>query len=205
MKGIRIFMEGGGAGAGGKAAIRRGMDEFLELPKRAARTAMVGWKLVPCGARDEACRRFLDALSDGGQWVDMLLVDAEAEVATGPKDHLRQRDGWDLGAAREDAVHLMVQVMETWIVADPEALARYYGNDFNPSKLPRRTDLERAPKSQVLNGLKDATKRTAKGSYHKIHHAKELLGRIDPARVQARCRRCERLFSELDGIIAAAS
>ena len=161
-------MEGGGAGAGGKAAIRRGMDGFLGLPKHAARMAGLRWMLVPCGSRHETCKRFLEAV-------------------------------------REGAVHLMVQVMETWIVADPETLAQYYRHNFNPRKLPRRPDLGREPKIQVLKGLKNATRRTRKGGYNKVGHVGELLGLIDPARVQARCRHCERLFDELDRIIAAAS
>ena len=205
MKEIRIFMEGGGAGAGGKATIRRGMDGFLGLLKHAARMAGLRWTLVPCGSRHETCKRFLEALNHARQWVAILLVDAEAAMTAGPREHLRQQDGWDLEAVREGAVHLMVQVMETWIVADPEALAQYYRHDFNPRKLPRRPDLEREPKIQVLKGLKNATRHTRKGRYNKVGHAGELLGLIDPARVQARCRHCGRLFDELDRIIAEAS
>ena len=134
----------------------------------------------------------------------ILLVDAEAEVKTDPREHLLRQDGWDLRAAPEEAVHLMVQVMETWIVADPDELARYYGQGFKTAKLSGRIDLEQEPKTQVQSGLKEATRRTGKGRYNKISHASELLARIRPARVQARCQHCKRLFEELDRIIAAA-
>ena len=205
MNGITIFMEGGGSGAQSAAAIRRGMDEFLGSAKNSARMGGLRWNLVPCGSRENACRRFREALNQTPESVaTILLVDAEAEVKTDPREHLLRQDGWDLRAAPEEAVHLMVQVMETWIVADPDELARYYGQGFKTAKLSGRIDLEQEPKTQVQSGLKEATRRTGKGRYNKISHASELLARIRPARVQARCQHCKRLFEELDRIIAAA-
>ena len=194
-----------GAGAQSAAAIRRGMDEFLGSAKNSARMAGLRWNLVPCGSRENACRRFREALNQTPESVaTILLVDAEAEVTTDPREHLLRQDGWDLRAAPEDAVHLMAQIMETWIVADPEALAAYYGRNFNVAKLPRRTNLEEEPKEQVLKALKEATRRTRKGAYHKIKHGGAVLRQLDPARVQGRCRHCKRLFEELAHIIAAA-
>ena len=98
----------------------------------------------------------------------------------------------------------MAQSMETWIVADPEALAAYYGRDFNVAKLPRRANLEDEPKEQVLKALNEATRRTRMGAYHKIKHGGAVLRQLNPARVQARCQHCKRLFEELARIIAAA-
>ena len=198
-------MEGGGDGSQGKAAIRQGMDAFLRPIKDAARRKALHWTLVACGSRGEAYRLFKRAVRDGeGDETQVLLVDSEASVATLPRAHLRQQDGWDLGFASDATVHLMVQVMETWIVADPDALARYYGRRFNRAKLPPRPNLEEEPKVQIEERLRDATKRTSKGSYHKIKHARELLTAIDPAQVHTRCRNCKRLFKELERIIAAA-
>ena len=205
MNGITIFMEGGGS-ALGSAAIRQGMGEFLTSVRSAARKKGIVWNLVPCGSRENTFARFSESLDPAQDAVArILLVDAEAVVAaTDPRVHLRNQDGWDLTGVPADTIHLMVQVMETWIVADPDALGRYYGRNFVPGRLPSPTGLENRPKAQIETALRNATKRTKKGSYHKIKHASKLLGRIDPAKVRARCPHCSRLFEELDRIIEAA-
>ncbi len=95
----------------------------------------------------------------------------------------------------------MVQLMETWIAADPVALVDYYGRGFKAARLPERLDLEKERKESVERALKEATRGTRKGVYHNIRHASELLKRLDQARVKDRCRHCRRLFEELDGII----
>lgn len=207
MSGVALYMEGGGPGRSGRAALRLGMDHFLRPCKLAARRRRLSWKLVPCGSRREAYRRFKKACEDSGpNEMQMLLVDSEAPVTLPPREHLQERvgDQWDLGFAKDCAVHLMVQFMETWIVADPGALADYYGRDFITSKLPRRLDLENEPKASIERALKEATKGTQKGVYHKISHAGELLKRLNQTRVHDRCRHCKRLFEALDEIIEAS-
>ena len=132
--------------------------------------------------------------------ITVLLVDSEAPVtAETPAAHLRARPGdqWDLAGVPDDHVHLMVQAMETWIVADPEALAGYYGQGFQANALPARQNLEEESKDAVANALDGATRHTQKGRYHKLHHGSELLKRIDAAKVQQRCRYCDRLFAFL--------
>ena len=199
-------MEGGGSSALGRAAIRQGMGDFLASTRSAAQKKRIEWNLVPCGSREDTFARFSEALDQAQESVaHILLVDAEAVVtALDPRIHLRNQDGWDLTGVPEDAIHLMVQIMETWIVADPKALDGYYGQGFSKAKLPKRANLEEEPKALVLDALREATKRTAKRDYDKIKHANKLLGLIDPERVQARCRYCKRLFDELQRIIAAA-
>ena len=204
MTGVEIYMEGGGRGAGGKAALRRGMDTLLGPLKRAARNKSMQWKLVPCGPRGEAFRRFRNAARNADAAIVLLLVDAEGPVATGPCEHLRARDGWDMTAVDVQSVHLMVQTMEAWIVADADALNRYYGRSFSARLLPRAADLESVAKSEVEGSLRRATERTGKGRYHKIRHASDLLQRVDAEMVKARCRHCRRLFDELGRMIDAA-
>ena len=199
-------MEGGGRGPSGRAALRRGMDHFLEPVKQQARERSLPWRVVPCGSRREAYLRFKNACENADpDKTRILLVDSEAPVTLPPQAHLQARvgDRWDLRFASDDTVHLMVQFMETWIVADPDALADYYGQGFNAARLPRRLDLEEEPKASVERALEEATKDTRKGGYHKIRHASELLKRIDQTRVKDRCRHCKRLFEALDGILAS--
>jgi hypothetical protein len=94
-------------------------------------------------------------------------------------------------------IHLMVQTMEAWIVADPDALADYYGQRFRRNALPRTANLETVAKPAVATALNNATRDTQKGVYHKIKHASDLLKRIDRAKVQDRCPRCKRMFTTL--------
>ncbi len=203
MRGVAIYMEGGGKGSETKRALRLGMTEFLQSIKEAARAKELRWKLVCCGPRDEAFRGFRNAVSNGGNVVNVLLVDAEEAVNEPPRDHLRGRDQWDLSFASEDAVHLMVQAMEAWIVADSEALAGYYGQGFRARRLPK-ANLETVLKTTVERSLTEATQHTQKGPYHKIRHASDLLKRIDPDKSRGRCPHCERLFERLDRIVASA-
>ena len=197
MSRVKIYMEGGGDGKNTKGAIRQGMDALLQPLKAAARAKSLHWDLVPCGGRDEAFRGFRNAVKRGDDAIILLLVDAEEPVNKAPRSHLQARDGWDIGFADADTIHLMVQTMETWIVADPEALTAYYGHGFVKGVLPGSENLELAPKGDVERALNRATERTTKGRYRKIRHASDLLKRIDVEKVKARCCHCKRLFDEL--------
>lgn len=173
------------------------MDSFLNEQKQAARARGWRWKLVAAGPRDKAFEGFQHATKQRTADLVVLLVDAEAPLKHAPRDHLRNRDGWDLHFAEEDSIHLMVQTMEAWIVADAEALAAYYGQGFQRNSLPDALDLESVPKRQIERSLKAATTRTRKGVYHKIRHATELLAKINPTRVKDRCPGCVRLLDYL--------
>ena len=177
---------------------------LLNSLKQAAREKAMRWNLVCCGPRGEAFRRFRNAVRNGDDTVVVLLVDSEDPVATEPVAHLEARDGWDMTGIDANSVHLMVQTMEAWIAADANALNRYYGQRFNAGALPRRPNLEEVSKADVERSLEQATAGTQKGRYHKIRHASDLLQRIDPETVKARCRHCERLFIELGRLIDAA-
>ena len=204
MSGVAIYMEGGGNKGNGRAVLRQGMDAFLDPLKQAARDKSMRWKLVCCGSRDEAHRAFQNALRNGDDGIVVLLVDAEGPVEAQPRAHLHARDGWDLTDIDGQSVHLMVQMMEAWIVADADALSGYYGQRFNQVALPRTDDLERVGKPVLEDSLQRATQRTQKGRYKKIAHASDLLKRIDAEQVKARCRHCGRLFDELGRMIDAA-
>ena len=157
MNGVEIYMEGGGDSRDGKAGLRQGMDALLAPLKLTARQKALRWKLVCCGSRDAALRAFRNATAaDRGAYV-ALLVDTEGPVSESLGQHLTLRDGWDVTSADEDAIHLMVQVMETWIVADPDTLARYYGQGFRSNALPRAQNLEEVSKGDIQQGLNRAT------------------------------------------------
>lgn len=203
-----MYIEGGGNSKDQKAALRRGFDALFEPEKSKARDKRLSLSFVCCGGRQEAYEAFLNELDKNPERISALLVDSETAIAPASVDraqdaqirvaHLRQKtgtdgrgqgDGWKLSDDLADRVHLMVQCMEAWIVADPEALAKFYGQKFKRNKLPDRVNLEEESKADLFSKLDGATKETQKGNYAKIRHASELLGVIDPVKVSARCVR----------------
>jgi hypothetical protein len=172
--------------------------------KEIARAKAWHWKLVCCGGRREAFDAFLHARGTGDMSVVVLLVDSEGPMAGSPCGHLAAQDGWDLKGVSDDLVHLMVQVMETWIVADVAALAAYYRQGFSTSPLPKAGNLEAVAKSTIASALDRATRATQKGAYHKVRHAGDLLRQIDPNKVKQRCPACARMLETLEALIREA-
>jgi hypothetical protein len=91
----------------------------------------------------------------------------------------------------------MVQCMEAWFLADKTTLARYYGDGFRESALPRNPRIEEIPKREVAYGLRRATEATIKGPYHKTRHGFDLLGRLDPRAVRQRSPFADAFFMVL--------
>ena len=209
MSAVTIYMEGGGDKKGTKSRLRDGMAVFLKRGlNKVANAKKRKLNIVCCGDRRRTYRAFKNARNHAnGDEVVILLVDAEDPVTSlTVVEHLRDRlgDGWDLIGVPVKHVHLMVTTMETWIVADKDALSDFYGQGFLENALPSRENLEEMDKDAIANALVRATKRTrTKGPYHKIRHASQLLKLIDPGKVQERCSRCELLFSALDEVIEA--
>lgn len=89
----------------------------------------------------------------------------------------------------------MVELMEAWFLADPDALETYYRNGFKRNSLRQNPLVEEIPKADVMSSLLRATRGTQKDAYHKTKHAPNILGLIDPKKVRSRAPNCERLFA----------
>ncbi len=178
---VRIYVEGGGDRAEQKNRLRRGFQEFF---KRAGLSGNMP-EVVACGSRGKAYDRFSNIVNKENQTV-LLLVDAEERVsAPNAWQHLKARDDWDRpSVASENQCHLMVQIMETWFLADLKTLKSFYGRDFRESALRQNSNIEAIPKQDVIKCLEGATRRTKKGRYHKGNHSAELLSLLDPAKVR---------------------
>lgn len=178
---VTVYVEGAGRDAAQKTRMRKAFQVMLERAGLEGRLPAT----VPSGPREKAFRDFQSALRNRIDGVQILLVDSEAPVTKPVWDHLRDRDGWTRPAgATDDQVHLMVQCMESWFLADPEALAAYYGAGFAATRLPGNANVEQIEKSQVESTLRSATRDTTKGPYHKTKHGFDLLGKLDPAKLE---------------------
>lgn len=203
MKGLRIYIEGGGDGKNQKQALRLGFQAFLEPLRKMARARGLHWNVILCGGRSSTFDDYRIALRQHADSVNLLLVDAEAPVSRSPWEHLRGRDNWTRpDSASGDQCHLMVQVVEAWLIADPDGLANYYGQGFNRNALPGNPNVEEVGKPGIESGLQRATAQTQKGPYRKIRHCADLLSVVSVEKVRARAAYCQRLFFTVETMIA---
>jgi hypothetical protein len=203
---VKLYVEGGGDATVLKTACRQGFTQFITNAGLKNRP-----RVVACGNRRDAYESFCTAIDNGED--AMLLVDSEAAVSADhqkgddrskwlPWSHLEQRkgDGWTKpnGSADTDC-HLMVQVMESWFLADRDILKTFFGNRFRENKLPAATrSIEDADKDEVYRALKDATDDCkTKSSYGKGEHSFKLLAKIDPAKILGASRWARRFIDEL--------
>ena len=188
----KLCTEGGGNKALNREC-RRGVGKFIEKAGAARKMPQI----VACGSRENAYERFKTVLATG--YAAILLVDAEEPVAAaGPWEHLKTSDGWDRpSGATDEQCHLMVQVMESWFLADVDALASFYGQGFQSGVLSSNPNIEQIPKEDVLNRLVQATHNTKKGSYNKGMHSFEIMEKLDPAKVRTASNHADRFMKAL--------
>jgi Domain of unknown function (DUF4276) len=194
---IRIYCEGGGDGPNTKDPFREGIRTFLKELYEIASEKRIQLRLIICGGRTSAYDNFKTALQIHRDAVNILLVDAEAPVTKTPWLHLKQRDNWDALGCSDEQCHLMVQTMEAWLLADPEALATFYGQGFNVNALPKNRDVEKIDKPALAKSLNNAIRQTNKPEYLKIRHGAELLKLIAPVKVRQASQHCDRMFKTI--------
>jgi hypothetical protein len=174
-----------------KTACREGFTTFITKAGVQNRP-----RVVACGSRLDAYKSFCTALANGE--AALLLVDSESAIDAnhqhGPADtwkawaHLKSRvgDEWDKppGAAGVEC-HLMVQVMESWFLADRATLIAFFGHGFRHNALPAAgRPIEEIAKLEVYDALKKATSNCkTKIEYSKGEHSFKLLTKLDPAKV----------------------
>ena len=188
-----LYVEGGGDSKSLKTACRRGFRKFIENAGAAGGVS----KIVACGSRGNAYRSFSKALSASVN--ALLLVDAEGSVtAQGAWQYLKANDNWDRPATATDGqCHLMVQAMESWFLADADALASFYGQDFNRGPLPANRNIEQVSKEDVLAGLSQAARNTRKGGYKKGLDSYDILAKLNPVKVRGMSPFGERFIQAL--------
>lgn len=190
----KLYVEGGGDSKALKTACRKGFRSFLEKAGLTGRLP----RIVAGGSRRNAFERFKTA-HDHGNGTVLLLVDAEGPVtADGVWQQLQARDGWQRpNGATDEQCHLMVEVMESWFLADREALEAFYGQGYRSNALPPRQNVEEVPTEDVFNGLAQATRNSTKGGYDKGAHGFKILEKLDPAKVRDGSPHADRFISTL--------
>ncbi len=191
-----LYIEGGGDNRRLGAEFRQGWKAFLTNAGLSGRMP----KVVRGGTRQQTFNRFITALGDSkDSTVPLLLVDSEGPVTTGHTvwQHLRTRDRWHKpAAAGDDQAFLMVQVMESWLLADRNALQTYFGERFKANVIRQWPQLEEVPGETVFDALEKATAGCSK-PYAKGKIASELLAKIDPRLVEDACPHARDLLNRL--------
>lgn len=199
---VHIYVEGGGKNKALISDCRRGFKEFLE--KAGCPDGSI--RIIARGAGSEAFKSYRIAVESASGSFPLLLVDSEAPVdpsrelwpQIGPNLHGNWRK---VPGIEEEQLHLMVQCMESWFLADKEALASYFRKDFRASVLPQNPNVEAINKSDVLEGLKEASRDTAKGAYAKGRDSFRILASLDPSKVRSAAQHADRLVKTLKSII----
>ena len=181
-----LYIEGGGTGGRLGQLFRNAWRDFFVSAGLAGSLP----RIVRGGGRQQTFEQFSAAIGSGRtEELPILLVDSEGPVESGRSawEHLQANDRWARPPGVEDEqAFLMVQTMETWLLADRHALRDYFGPSFRENRLPSQYSLESIAKETVQQSLERATadcgKRYAKGSI-----SFEILRRINPDAVSERC------------------
>jgi len=190
-----IYVEGGGSRLA-DTLLREG---FKCLANRHFGRDCKELRFIPSGNRSNTLENFY-MKNIAGHSSKLALVDSDAPVPAeqSAAKFLHTQPDCQVHATNQSNLFLMVQVMETWLVADREALAEFYGQHFRVGNLPQHAHLEAVPKDDVLRCLNHATRDTSKGPYHKVEHGLRLIARVDPAKLRAKCPRAEIFFKGLN-------
>ena len=198
---VKLYVEGGGSRAELRIRCRKAFSDLLCRAGFAGRLPRV----VACGSRNEAFDQFKSAVS-GPSYYPILLVDSEDLVANGNQPnnpsgawrHLESRDDWQRpNTAHDDQAQLMVTCMETWLMADRDALLRHF-RGMNQNRLLPDVGLEGRDKQDVNAALDRATSPSRRGSYTKGRDSFDLLSKVEPTKLKSKLPHFQRLIKTLD-------
>jgi hypothetical protein len=172
---VRIYFEG-------DPGLRPGFRRFLSEIAEVARSKRCHFDVI--ATEGTPVQDFRSALETHADAWNVLLLDSE-------DPHEFQLRKQRLEGCDQNSIFWMVQIMESWFLADIEALRTVFKGSLNESALRGNPKVEEIPKEDVMAGLKNATN----GEYHKVKHGAKLLELMDPARVRKAAPHCERMFS----------
>lgn len=178
MVSVTIYVEGGGDSKVLRSRCREG---FSKLIKRMGFDERMP-KVVACGGRKKAYDMFDTAMtSASNDEFPMLLVDSEDPVTLSPWEHLKLRDKWDRPFdAKDEQAQMMATCMETWIMADHEALRNYFGSHLRENALILLGGLECRSRHELLEALKSSTNDCGRNKgYEKGERSFQILAKLN--------------------------
>ena len=198
---VKLFVEGSSRDSALERSLcRKAFSQFFAADARLKGNLP---RTVPCGGRKAAYDAFVTAVRNPTAGVlPLLLVDSETAVAPGHGvwQHLKSRphDNWEKPeGVTDNQAFLMVQVMETWFIADRDAMQRFFGPSFKSAAIPVWPKLEEVPKPAVYDSLAKATADCGPRKYAKGRLSFDLLGNISPKLVEAASPHARELFERL--------
>ncbi len=174
-KRIMIFIEG--EGGGGKPAARKYNDGefrkswklFLQpLADLAQQKGIAFFQCIPGRGGMSTADTFANPMPKDKGALRILIVDSEAPINElgKPWNELKKPPPvW----ADDGSCYLMVQCLETWLLADVGSLVAYYskhGRCFNENKMKAWNDLEAMPRKMLQEALEQATVRCPRPYAH---------------------------------------
>lgn len=198
---VTIYVEGGGKSQ--KAlTVRRCRDGFREYFRKLGLEGRLP-KVLPCGSRNDTIEAFMNAVSSPpcGE-LPVLLVDSEQEVKSADFDR-PQLYIFGKGKRLPKGVtgkhlHLLVQCLETVLVADLDAVEEILGgHGFQRGKLPKHKELEQVSHKELVRKLTDASRNVRNKKYDKGRHSFDILRLVDPEKAAAASPWVKRLHEVL--------
>jgi len=193
---VKIYVEGGGNSKELRSRCREG---FAKLLGRASFSGRMP-RIVACGSRNATFDRFSTAMvGPPSAGHPILLVDSEDPISKPPWEHLNLRDKWARPkGASDDQAQLMVTCMETWVMADHDALRTCFGANLQENALLPVAGLEERSRDDTQDALEHATRncgRTKK--YTKGKRSFQVLGKLNPDTLRQHLPHFQRLIETL--------
>lgn len=203
---VRIYVEGGGDSKELHIRCRQGFRKLIM--NSGFKDRMPSFRA--CGGREKTFDMFKTSLIDGSQEYSVLLVDSEDIVNGGNLspdspiawNHLLRRDSWRKPrGAQNNQAQLMATCMESWIMADPEAIISFFGPRTLSNSLLPISDLEKRHREEVQETLEHATSYCGRvRAYRKGKRAFQLLETLDPNKLRENMGHFNRLITMLEQI-----
>ena len=160
----------------GDSKLRPGFRNLLDRHVERARRQRIRFKLIAGGPGPEAVKDFLRVCRTRPYQLNILIIDSEGPVPNTVHAirTLRANSFWDQDVVcDDDQINFMVQAMEAWFIADPEALIKCYGQDFNINLLPNPQNAESTAPSETVAAIHRGLRRGGR-SYDKVSDGTRL-------------------------------
>jgi len=147
---IRLYFEG-------DRTLEQGFSRFFSKLHEDALAARVELHIV---AAKRGPDDFAKAIRANPHSWNILLKDSEEEM---PRDRYALCDKHGIPRSQVGNVFWMVQLMESWFLADPEALDAYYGQKFSTNAIGQTADVERFRSARSITGLRPRRRTPQRG------------------------------------------